>query len=1196
MSSPSPVPAPPDPEPLSRAQELYSEYLALRERDESLSFESWCGSHEAHAAELRGLHAQYEHLDAIFAQLRSDSGGDNRSSGRAGGRAGAEMEPGIVLDDGRIGDESSHSSALLRRLREHAPTNSRYQVLDEVGRGGMGAVIRVWDQDLRRTLAMKVALGHANRPGTGATPAVEGRTLGRFLEEAQITGQLDHPGIVPVHELGLGSDGQVYFTMRLVKGEDLRAIYGHVESGHDGWNTTRALGVMLKVCESMAYAHSKGVIHRDLKPANIMVGRYGEVYVMDWGLARVAGRKDLHDLRLREQTDGSTRQSVRTERRDSRADSPDSPLVTMDGDVVGTPAYMPPEQAQGEIGSLGPRSDVYAVGAMLYHLLLVRHIHMPYVARGVRLSQTRVLALVQEGAPRAIADFDKTIPAPLVAIVEKAMAREIPRRYPDMEALASDLRAYIEGRVVKAHETGTWAETKQWIKRNKPLAASIAAGVLVLVGGIVLVLQQNARAERSARDANEERSKTATLNRQLEASNASLVAQAREQELRGMIQELARFRAQCRTIDGLERLDKPAWRWWLDEAGRLLHGQEEDASTGSDWQPGLKDVQAKIAELRGMALPYTVDDQVRDAAADPTQRRIRELQSQLEANLKSIASAPQSHERELTELSAFIAYSKCRLGHAQWPDADEVSTAHAELLSGTDPSLLVRRAWSIVDPDGAPRAPDSLLLALLCCERALTLQGASPGVAALHAHAWALALLGREAEAKSSMERALALALAAPMISGESGGARGSDESAGEVSSSSKAKLEKELARWSGKSARKREADLADAIAKLSELSVPIDWPTELAMREARARGKFEPRLAQLRVQTGGRRTWRFSDSQLDWWHEQLQKLESELLRLSELHAVALASVDSAEARSRWAEAIEGIAKAPKYAGQAWPGGDRLTPQVGLLPLGENPATGLWEFVHLQSGGEPQLGPDGRVLRDAEGRLTLTPETGMVLVLLPGGRVPRADSKDQGQEDWIANVDLSPFFLSKFELTVDQWDRLSARGRKDDTGGKSGRPATGNSWDDILAMWPRELGWCGFPTEAQWESGCRAGTTTTWWVGNEANALVGAANSDHDERDGFVMPVGKLRPNGFGLHDVHGNALEWCGDTSRTDAIPREGDGLRDAGVDQTSLRVLRGGSWFNSPQNARSAVGYGYPPGSRYSGSGLRPARRITP
>src|SRR5262245_30873177 len=188
------------------------------------------------------------------------------------------------------------SAAILRRLRAHGSKESRYQKRGEVARGGMGMIQKVWDEDLRRELAMKVVLGES---GPASTREISPKTLGRFLEEAQVTGQLDHPGIVPVHELGLDDQGGVFFTMRLVKGRTLRDVFDELAKGEQGWTQTRVLGLLLKVCEALSYAHAKGVIHRDLKPANVMVGKFGEVFVMDWGLAKILGRADEKDLRVR---------------------------------------------------------------------------------------------------------------------------------------------------------------------------------------------------------------------------------------------------------------------------------------------------------------------------------------------------------------------------------------------------------------------------------------------------------------------------------------------------------------------------------------------------------------------------------------------------------------------------------------------------------------------------------------------------------------------------------------------------------------------------------------------------------------------------------------------------------------------------------------------------------------------------------
>jgi len=222
--------------------------------------------------------------------------------------------------------------------------SARYALEGEVARGGMGVIWRVRDCDLSRTLAMKVMTGGAGS-SQQAADATKKLGLARFLEEAQVTAQLDHPGIVPVHEVGFDEQGRPFFTMKLVKGRDLNEIFKLAREEKEDWNLPRAVGVVVKACQALAYAHSKGVIHRDLKPANFMVGRFGEVFVMDWGLAKITGRKDLHDIRPANTQ--LTSASLHSPRRDAAESTPDSPLITMDGSVVGTPAYMPPEQARG---------------------------------------------------------------------------------------------------------------------------------------------------------------------------------------------------------------------------------------------------------------------------------------------------------------------------------------------------------------------------------------------------------------------------------------------------------------------------------------------------------------------------------------------------------------------------------------------------------------------------------------------------------------------------------------------------------------------------------------------------------------------------------------------------------------------------------------------------------------------------------
>ncbi len=374
--------------------------------------------------------------------------------------------------------QSTATGELMEKLAKAPKLDTqRYAVETEVGKGGMGAVMRIHDQHLNRRLAMKVLLERA-APRDEEEKKLAHQLLGRFLEEAQVTSQLDHPGVVPVHELGLDQNGKVYFTMRLVKGRTASEVFALARDEQEGWTTTRALEVVLKVCDTMAYAHDKGVLHRDLKPSNVMVGRFGEVYVMDWGLAKVLGQADRHDLRIRKDESTGVSRIDSARRRDEESDAGSS-VVSMDGQQLGTPSYMPPEQARSEV--LDARADVYSIGAMMYELLTGR---APYTAPGARPSPYRILNEVIDGPPKRIEELQKGVPAELVAIVERAMHRERDGRYGNVLELAADVRAFLAQRVVKAYRTGAIVEMKLWVRRNRALASSLAAAVLILVAGI----------------------------------------------------------------------------------------------------------------------------------------------------------------------------------------------------------------------------------------------------------------------------------------------------------------------------------------------------------------------------------------------------------------------------------------------------------------------------------------------------------------------------------------------------------------------------------------------------------------------------------------------------------------------------------------------------------------------------------------
>ncbi len=258
----------------------------------------------------------------------------------------------------RDSEADSAFSPIVAPLSNEMPEvrPDRYQLFGEIARGGMGAVLKGRDVDLGRDLAVKVLLeSHREKPDL----------VKRFVEEAQIGGQLQHPGIVPVYELGSFADHRPYFTMKLVKGRTLAELLDARSSPAD--DLPRFLSLFESVAQTMAYAHARGVIHRDLKPSNVMVGSFGEVQVMDWGLAKVLPRggaaDDLTAPRRERELPASV---IRTARSGSDADASEA------GSVLGTPGYMAPEQARGEIGDLDERADVFGLGSILCEILTGR--------------------------------------------------------------------------------------------------------------------------------------------------------------------------------------------------------------------------------------------------------------------------------------------------------------------------------------------------------------------------------------------------------------------------------------------------------------------------------------------------------------------------------------------------------------------------------------------------------------------------------------------------------------------------------------------------------------------------------------------------------------------------------------------------------------------------------------------------------
>ncbi len=323
----------------------------------------------------------------------------------------------------------------------------RYQILGEHGRGGLGRVSRAHDRDLGRDIAIKelLARGHVSEV--------------RFLREALITARLEHPGIVPVHEAGRWPDGTPFYAMKLVSGRPLRELIA------ERTTVDERIGLLhhvIAVADAIAYAHDRNIIHRDLKPANVIVGDFGETVVIDWGLA-----KDL------------TAPVESTLGGDSFRSTPDDDLTSA-GSVLGTPAYMAPEQARGE--HVDQRADVFAIGAMLWELCTLQKV--PPTEPHLRRRMLRRTGLDKD----------------LAAIIDKALDPDPGRRYPHAGALAADLKAFESGARIAARSYSLFALLAHWIRRHRALALSVTTATVLAATGIVVYVR-NIAVERDRADA-----------------------------------------------------------------------------------------------------------------------------------------------------------------------------------------------------------------------------------------------------------------------------------------------------------------------------------------------------------------------------------------------------------------------------------------------------------------------------------------------------------------------------------------------------------------------------------------------------------------------------------------------------------------------------------------------------------------------
>ena len=861
----------------------------------------------------------------------------------------------------------------------------------------------------------------------------------------------------------------------------------------------------------------------------------------------------------------------------------DDSLLSMTGDFAGTWSYMSPEQVTAKRMGLDHRTDVFSLGIVLYELLALRR---PFEGDTTHQIAEKIISFDPPDASKVRSQC----PRELAVICGKALEKAPGQRYQSVAEFAADLRRHLANEPILAKPPGPVTRAVKWVQRNPAVSSAAAVGLAAFVV-VSLSLAQNVRTNNLLAATNtdlEEQTRIAEANAE-EARAAEALAEAeRDKTAEALtLAETERERAE----EERQRAEQERQRAEEERADVLRLSAQQDLADLLDqeaalWPPYPENLEAyrtwigeaeqliadlplhlaKREELRSLALPRSEEQREAERRAHPEYETLQALEAELESRRRALA----------------VRRGEARI---ELPSVDRSALPE-------DRSEWNAIAWELVKPDRTAFGDEAR--GLWIATETLTTAADDQRAAILDTIAWGRLALGDDEGALEASRAALAAA-------GEDGAEEYQGHSDKLTTAAEAARSEEGLAAAT--------EEITTLEARVTELDATVDDRVEWAFPEAEENAR--------------------------WWNAQLTQLIEGLETLrDDLVAAGVVTAEhgwSVGKRLAFAESLAaGFAERGEHA-KAWaavlpeirashPSLAELTPQMGLVPIGTDPDSGLWEFAHLATGTPAERGEDGKLI--------LTEETGVVLALIPGGTfVMGAQSSDadglnydpqaENDEGPPHEVTLSPYFLSKYEMTQGQW--LAATGtepslyRRNNLAPSLLHPVEQVSWTDCVETCAR-VG-LALPSEAQWEHGARAGTNTPWLFGADREAIRGKLNiadktaadagapwtaiqdwPDHEDGGVVHREVGAYPANAFGLHEVHGNVYEWCADGYDSGAYRREGAIDPLLAPEASANRVSRGGSFIGPARSARSASRNRHTPVVRNSSLGLRPAQGITP